>query len=178
MRKSCVWLIIPLIVLVLAQLSTGVLAKPSSDSVVVATFNVPVDPGSSEFVKRVVQYAIDQNASAIVITMNTPGGLLGDMVSIVSSIGLANQSGIPVYTLVVPNGLAGSAGSYIAMASNKILMGPGSAIGPSTPIVVGGSTLEQNHTQSAMLNLMTSLAERWGRNQTMAYEMVQGDQAF
>ena len=84
MRKSCVWLIIPLIVLVLAQLSTGVLAKPSSDSVVVATFNVPVDPGSSEFVKRVVQYAIDQNASAIVITMNTPGGLLGDMVSIVS----------------------------------------------------------------------------------------------
>jgi membrane-bound serine protease (ClpP class) len=178
MRKSCVWLIIPLIVLVLGQLSTDVLAKPSSDSVVVATFNVPVDPGSSEFVKRVVQYAIDQNASAIVITMNTPGGLLGDMISIVSSIGLANQSGIPVYTLVVPNGLAASAGSYIAMASNKILMGPGSAIGPSTPIVVGGSTLQQNHTQSAMLNLMTSLAERWGRNQTMAYEMVQGDQAF
>ncbi len=146
--------------------------------VVVADFSVPVDPGSSAFMSRVVSTAQSQNAAAIIIEMNTPGGLLSDMVSIVGFITTANQSGIPTYTFIVPNGLGASAGSYIAMATNKILMAPGSEIGPSTPIVVGGSALEQNHTQAAMLDYMTSLAERWGRNTTAIYDMVQYDQAF
>ncbi len=146
--------------------------------VVVADFSVPVDPGSSAFMSRVVSTAQSQHATAIVIEMNTPGGLLSDMVSIVGSITTANQSGIPTYTFIVPNGLGASAGSYIAMATNKILMAPGSEIGPSTPIVVGGSALEQNHTQAAMLDYMTSLAERWGRNTTAVYDMVQYDQAY
>src|ERR1700751_3565564 len=104
--------------------------------------------------------------------MNTPRGLLNDMTSIIRVIDLANQSGIPTYTYVPPDALAASAGSYIAMASNKILMGTGSEIGPSTPIVVGGSALEQNHTEDGMLSLMTSLAEKWGRNSTAAQNMV------
>jgi membrane-bound serine protease (ClpP class) len=155
-------------------------ASPQGPSglVVIANFNMAVDPGSAAFMKRVANYAASQNAVAIVIEMNTPGGLLNDMVSIISSITDANQSGIPTYTYVVQNGLAASAGSYIAMATNEILMGPGSAIGPSTPIVVGGTELEQNHTQGAMLKLMVSLAQRWGRNSTAAYGMVQGDQAY
>jgi membrane-bound serine protease (ClpP class) len=110
--------------------------------------------------------------------MNTPGGNLNDMLAIVGSITSANQSGIPTYTFITTNGLGASAGSYIAMATNRILMAPGSEIGPSTPIVVGGTDLEQNHTQAAMLNLMTSLAEKWGRNTTAVFSMVQADQAF
>lgn len=146
--------------------------------VIIAQFDVPVDAGSSQFMKSVVQRAINQKASAIVINMNTPGGLLSDMISIVSSVTDANQSGIPTYTYVVPNGLAASAGSYIAMACNKIYMGPGCEIGPSTPIVVGGTALEQNHTESAMLKLLVGLAEKWGRNTTAAYQMVKVDLAF
>lgn len=154
-------------------------AQEASGSVLILNFNVPVDPGSSAFVARAVNLAITENASALVFQMNTPGGLLSDMVSIVSSIADANQAGIPTYTFVVPNGLAASAGSYIAMATNKIFMGPGSVIGPSTPIVVGGTELEQNHTEAAMLELMTSLAQKWGRNDTTApYEMVVLDEAF
>ena len=95
------------------------------------------------------------------------------MISIISSIPSANQSGIPTYTFVVPNGLVASAGSYIAMATNRIYMATGSVIRPSTPIVVGGTYLEQNHTQAAMLNLLVSLAQKWGRNATAAYFMVQ-----
>ena len=38
--------------------------------------------------------------------------------------------------------------------------------------------MEQNHTQSAMLQLLVSLAQKWGRNATAAYDMVQGDQAY
>ena len=127
---------------------------------------------------RVVATAQSQNAAAIVIEMNTPGGSLSDMLSIISSITAANQSGIPTYTFIVPNGLGASAGSYIAMATNKILMAPGSIIGPSTPYIIGGTDLEQNHTQAAMLSLLTSLAENWGRNTTAVYDMVQSNQAF
>ena len=57
-------------------------------------------------------------------------------------------------------------------------MGPGCEIGPSTPIVVGGTALEQNHTESAMLKLLVGLAEKWGRNTTAAYQMVKVDLAF
>ncbi|HYB93305.1 MAG TPA: nodulation protein NfeD [archaeon] len=152
--------------------------QAATSPVVIVNFNVPVDPGSSSFVSSAVRYAIANGASAIVIEMNTPGGLLSDMLSIINSITVANQSGIPTYTFVISNGLAASAGSYIAMASNKIFMAPGSAIGPSTPIVVGGTSLEQNHTQAAMLSEMVSLSDKWGRNSTAAYNMVQSDVAF
>jgi membrane-bound serine protease (ClpP class) len=152
--------------------------RGATGPVVVVNFNVPVDPGSSSFVDSAVSYAIGNGASAIVIEMNTPGGLLSDMLSIINSITRANQSGIPTYTFVVPNGLAASAGSYIAMATNRIFMANGSEIGPSTPIVVGGTALEQNHTQAAMLSEMVSLADKWGRNTTAAFEMVQEDIAF
>jgi membrane-bound serine protease (ClpP class) len=155
-------------------------ARPeaSGNVVVLVDFDVPVDPGSAAFVSRVVTTAQSQSAAAIVIRMNTPGGSLSDMLSIVSSVSTANESGIPTYTFIVPNGLGASAGSYIAMATNRILMAPGSEIGPSTPIVVGGTALEQNHTQAAMLDFLTSLAEKWGRNSTAVFQMVQSDQAF
>jgi membrane-bound serine protease (ClpP class) len=163
---------------VFAQYFESAAAQNASGSVLVVNFDVPVDAGSSAFMTRAVLLAQTQGASAIVIEMNTPGGLLSDMLSIVQSIQNANQSGIPTYTYVPPNALAASAGSYIAMASNKILMGPGSEIGPSTPIVVGGSTLQQNHTEDAMIKLMVGLAQKWNRNATAAYNMVYGDQAF
>ncbi len=153
-------------------------AQNPSGPLIIADFSVPVDPGSSAFMQRVVASAVSQNASAIMIEMNTPGGLLSDMTSIIDSITTANESDIPTYTYVVPNGLAASAGSYIAMATNRILMGSGAAIGPSTPIVVGGTALEQNHTQAAMLKLLVSEAQKWGRNATAAYDMVQGDVAY
>jgi len=147
-------------------------------AVVVVNFDVGVDPGSAAMMSRAVSTAESLDASAILIVMNTPGGLLESMLSIVDSIGSANQSGIPTYTYVPPNDLAASAGSYIAMASNKILMGHGSEIGPSTPIVEGGTPLEQNHTEDAMISLMVSLAQKWHRNATAAYLMVYADQAY
>ncbi len=158
--------------------ASAITPQASGNQVIIADFNVPVDPGSSAFMARVVSTAQNQHAAAIVIEMNTPGGLLSDMVDIINSITLANQSGIPVYTFIVPNGLGASAGSYIAMATNRILMAPGSIIGPSTPYIIGGTELEQNHTQAAMLSLLTSLAQNWGRNTTAAFDMVQSNQAF
>ena len=128
-----------------------------SGSVIIANFNFPVDPGSSTFMARVVSTAQGDHAAAIVIEMNTPGGFVSDMQSIVNSIKAANSTGIPTYTFIVPDGFGASAGSYIAMASNRILMAPGSAIGPSTPIVVGGTALGAESHSSLFPQLHASL---------------------
>ncbi len=173
------------VLLALSALSVAVLgsalpasAEATQGRAVLVNFDVPVDPGSSSLMSSALVTAKADNSPAIVIEMNTPGGFLSDMADIVSTIEQANQSGIPTYTYVPPNALAASAGSYIAMASNEIIMGPGSEIGPSTPIVVGGTALEQNHTEGAMISLMVSLAEKWGRNSTAAQSMVYSDVAF
>ena len=150
----------------------------SGPTVVLVNFDVTVDLGATKMMERALATAEAYHAKAIVIVMNTPGGYLSDMVNIVSIIERAQQEGIEVLTYVPPDGMAASAGSYIAMASNSILMGNGSFIGPSTPIVVGGTPLEQNHTESAMLALMESLAAKWGRNVTAAENMVLYDMAY
>ncbi|MDG6967642.1 MAG: nodulation protein NfeD [Nitrososphaerota archaeon] len=169
--------------LVLAAVLLGTFALRASAAgqegqVVVVDFSVPVDPGASSLMAEAVTVAKVDHSPAIVIEMNTPGGLLSDMTNIISTIQDANQSGIPTYTYVPPSALAASAGSYIAMATNRILMGSGSEIGPSTPIVQGGSALQQNHTEDAMVSLMVSLAQKWGRNATAAREMVLSDVAY
>ncbi len=162
----------------MASVASAAEGLPGQPTVIVVDFSVPVDPGSSSLMANALSSARSSGSPAIVIEMNTPGGLLSDMTAIISIIQQANQSGIATYTYVPPNALAASAGSYIAMASNRILMGPGSEIGPSTPIVEGGTPLEQNHTAGAMLSLMTSLAEKWGRNTTAAHAMVLSDVAY
>lgn len=170
-----------LLALVVGGVAATVAAQQTSGGgVLLVNFDVPVDAGSSAMMQRAVATAQSQHDKAIVIEMNTPGGLLSDMLNIVGSIHSANQSQIPVYTWVVPDGLGASAGSYIAMATNRIYMGPGSELGPSTPIVEGVSntSLQQNHTEDAMIKLMVSLANQWGRNATAAYYMVYGDRAY
>ncbi len=164
-----------MITLSLIQRAVLLLATSSQGEVIIVNLNVPIDPGSSGMMARAISQAQSTGASAVIIDMNTPGGLLSDMLSIVDSIG---NSSVPVYTYVGNDSLAASAGSCIAMATRIIFMGPGSEIGPSTPIVEGGTALEQNHTASAMLLFMSSLAEKNNRNTTAASNMVLYDIAF
>jgi membrane-bound serine protease (ClpP class) len=174
-------LILALVVMVLCLGTLSRVSAASTPSVLVADFSVAVDPGSDQFIHGVVAQAQTDGLKAIVIEMNTPGGLLANMQDIINDITAARDSGIKVYTYVVPSGWAASAGSYIAMATDGIYMGDSSAIGSSTPIVVGGTDLEENHTESFMLAYMVTLAESHGRNATAAAAaaaMVLDDKAY
>ncbi|PNV81299.1 MAG: serine protease [Fervidicoccus sp.] len=110
--------------------------------------------------------------------MNTPGGYLDSMMSIVNMTLQAEQKNITVVTFVPPGGMAASAGSYIAVASDKIYMSNGTFIGPSTPIVEGGNAEEQAHVKNAMLAWMVSLAQLHGRNVTAVKAMVLNNTAY
>ncbi|MDA4111839.1 MAG: ATP-dependent Clp protease proteolytic subunit, partial [Thaumarchaeota archaeon] len=147
-----------------------------SNEVVVIQLNVPIDQGSAGLVSRGIDRAEADKAAAVIIDMNTPGGLLQDMVTIVDVI---SNSTVPVYTYVGNDSAAASAGSYIAMATDKIFMGPGSQIGPSTPYILGGGTqLEQNHTSEYAVSFLQSLATEHGRNVTAATQMAAFDIAY
>ncbi len=150
----------------------------AKSEVVVIQLYEQIDQGSASMVTRGMARAQSDHAAAVVIDMNTPGGLLSDMVTMINAINASQRIRIPVYTFVGNDSSAASAGSYVAMATRGIYMAPGSEIGPSTPYIIGGTQLEQQHVQNYALSLMESLAQSNGRNVTAAGIMVSNNTAY
>ena len=160
--------------------ATGPAPLASPNGALLVTFDVQVDPGSADYVERAAQAALASNRD-LVIVMNTPGGLLGSMQQIVTSIVKVqdqSQGRLSVFTFVPPGALAASAGSYIALASNQVYMGSGSIIGPSTPYIIGGDPLQLQHVHNAMVAYIRSLAERNGYNVAAAVSMADNNTAY
>ena len=93
-----------------------------------------VGPASTDLVIRAIEDAGEANAEALVIRMDTPGGLDKSMRDLVKAILAAD---VPVITYVSPDGArAASAGTYIAYASHIAAMAPATNIGSSTPVSI------------------------------------------
>jgi len=101
----------------------------------------PIGPGISSYVVTALKQAQSRDLSAILITLNTPGGLDSSMREIVQEILASNK---PVVCYVSPSGArAASAGTYILMACPVAAMAPGTTIGAATPIAIGGGASPQ-----------------------------------
>jgi membrane-bound serine protease (ClpP class) len=131
-----------------------------------------INPVAAEFIGRSLQEADRIHAEALVIELDTPGGLDTSMRSIVKDI---LSSPVPVITYVSPSGArAASAGVFIAMASHVAAMAPGTNIGAAHPVTVGGKmdkTMSEKATNDAAAYIK-SLAERNGRNAAWAEDAV------
>src|SRR5436305_2968811 len=92
-----------------------------------------VAPSLLAFLRRAIKTAESNEASAIVFDMNTYGGRLDTATDIVNAL---NQTKIPTYAFINTN--AGSAGSLIAIATQRIYMAPVSAIGAAAPLLSSG----------------------------------------
>ncbi|WP_241761816.1 NfeD family protein [Thermoplasma acidophilum] len=165
------------LLLLLVSIAADSQAQPQKN-VVVIYLDEEIDAGSAAMITSTMNSISNTTTAAVVIDMNTPGGELENMIQMVSSITSAESRGIITITYVPQNAMAASAGSYVAMATDYIFMANGTYIGPSTPIVVGGTSLEQQHTTSAMEQYMVSLAAEHGRNTTAAYSMVSNNTAY
>ncbi|WP_218961149.1 NfeD family protein [Ruegeria sediminis] len=96
----------------------------------------PIGPATVHHVERVLRYSKDQPTEAVVLKLNTPGGLADAMREIISEILV---SPVPVITYVAPPGAhAASAGTYILYASHVAAMAPGTNLGAATPVAIGG----------------------------------------
>jgi membrane-bound serine protease (ClpP class) len=160
-----------------AQVIQGQANGVKAPVVALVNFDIGVDQGASNYVQSASSFAI-ANHEDMIIVMNTPGGLLEDMLSIVSSIQNVQNHGLKVFTFVPPDGAAASAGSYIALATNAIYMGNGSVIGPSTPYIIGGTSSEEMHVVNFSVAYIGALAARNGYNVSAAENMARSNVAY
>jgi membrane-bound serine protease (ClpP class) len=140
-----------------------------------------VSPPLSDYYRRGLKEAQAAKAEAVVLVIDTPGGLLDSTREIVTQILLSET---PVITYVYPQGgRAASAGAFIVIAGHVAAMAPGTNIGASSPVFMGGGgegtdaeneqlkTLLKKATEDAAA-FMRALAEKRGRNVAWAERAV------
>jgi len=141
-------------------------------NVMVITIDGVINPVSAEFIQKSIHKANDKKYEALVIELDTPGGLDASMRSIVKEM---IGSEVPVIVFVSPSGSrAASAGAFITLAAHIAAMSPGTNIGAAHPVGVGGKmdkTMTEKATNDAVAYIK-ALAEKSGRNAQWAEDAV------
>ena len=128
-----------------------------------------VDPIIADHITSVIQRANDDHDAAVLITIDTPGGLGSSMDEIDEAI---LGSAVPVIGYVAPSGArAASAGAFVLMSSPVAAMAPGTNVGASTPIGLSGGDLADKVTNDAAAS-MRKLAQTYDRNADVAESFV------
>ncbi|MCU0373892.1 MAG: nodulation protein NfeD [Chitinophagaceae bacterium] len=150
--------------------------KPGS--MVRLTVDGAINPVVAEYIKNGVQQAENQQAAALILHLNTPGGLLKSTREIVNYM---LDARVPIVVYVTPSGgHAGSAGVFITMAAHVAAMAPGTNIGAAHPVNLQGamdSIMSSKSTNDAAA-FIRSIAEKRGRNATWAEEAVRSSAAL
>jgi membrane-bound serine protease (ClpP class) len=123
-----------------------------------------INPASADFIHNGIEKAARENATCIIIHLNTPGGLLKSTRMIVSDI---LESPVPVVVYISPGGAqAGSAGVFITLAAHIAAMAPGTNIGAAHPVTMQqqmDSTMNEKVTNDAAA-FIRSIAVKRHRN--------------
>lgn len=149
-------------------------AAQSSGFVYVARFKLPITPVSAQYYDRLIATAERDGANALVIELDTPGGLVSSMQTMVQR---TLASSVPVMVYVAPQGaMSASAGVFIVYASHVAAMAPNTTIGSAEVILNGGSeadgatpetgdaAAERRKVTNLLISQITNLAEHRGRN--------------
>jgi membrane-bound serine protease (ClpP class) len=148
--------------------AAAVLVAPAGASaarVLAIEFDNDVNPVTRDFVREQLKRAEEEQFDAVVILLDTPGGLVPSMEDIVKA---ELASGVPVIVYVSPEGAsATSAGAFIAQAGDLLAMAPQTTLGSSTPVGGGGENLPDDLREKAVEKLsaqLRGLARDHGRN--------------
>jgi membrane-bound serine protease (ClpP class) len=131
-----------------------------------------ISPSSADYIVTAIKQAEKEKAAALVIELDTPGGLDTSMRVIIKEMLAAER---PIVVYVAPSGArAASAGAFITLAAHIAAMAPGTNIGAAAPVAMGGQmdkTMEKKVTNDAAAYIRT-IAEKRGRPIDLAEEWV------
>lgn len=152
--------------------TTTLHAQPTSH-VAVADMEMGIFPGTGEYLRSVIEEAPIRGAKAIIINLDTPGGMLQTSQDMVK---LMFESKVPVIIYVSPTGAtATSAGVFITMASHVAVMAPGTTIGAAHPVSGDGKNIESDmraKAENMTVAMVKSISEQRGRNVAWAEKAV------
>jgi membrane-bound serine protease (ClpP class) len=158
------------------------LTSISSAEVLKIVVNDTIQPITEEYIARAIDEAQRRNDQAVLIEINTPGGLVESTRHIIEKI---TSSQVPVILYVAPSGSrAGSAGIFILEAADIAAMAPGTNAGAAHPVLLFGPN--QVKTDDEMKQkiendsaaLMRSVVSRRGRNVELAESAVRESKSF
>jgi membrane-bound serine protease (ClpP class) len=151
----------------------GATASAANPRVLVATLADDINPVSQDYLQDQVRRAESGGYDALVVELDTPGGLGSSMREIVKTF-LASPVAIVVY--VSPAGSsADSAGAVIGQAADVLAMAPQTNIGSSTPITTNGTDFSKDLRRKVVNDAaayVAELAREHGRNAKAAEAMV------
>jgi len=168
----------------LAFFAAGAKAAPG-DKALVVEISGAISIAAQRQVSRAIEQARRDNAVAVLIQLDTPGGLVTSTRDIIRDIMI---SPVPVIVYVAPSGArAASAGTFLVYASHLAAMAPGTNLGAATPVQLGGvpgvpqpkddkKPSEPSAAEKKAINdtvaLLRSLAQMRGRNPDFADKAV------
>jgi membrane-bound serine protease (ClpP class) len=179
-KKIPGWLfIIAVIVGLILLIQGGRSAQAASLHVDLVTLNSEIDTASSRLLTRAIENAEHDEAQALVIEINSPGGDLDSMYRMEQE---ELTSKVPIIAYVAPaGGHAASAASFITLAAHIAVMAPTTRIGAASPVSSTGgdigSTLKSK-IENDLVAGITSVQSRYHRNVGMAVKMVTDATAY
>ena len=169
---------------IFARITLGFLAAVvfpaiSSAEVLKIAVDDTIQPVSAEYIARAIDEAARRNDQAILMVMNTPGGLVESTREIIEKI---TNSPVPVIIYVTPSGSrAASAGFFILESADIAAMSPGTNTGAAHPVILGGGNMDdvmKQKMENDAAALMRSVAARRGRNVEVAESTVRQSKSF
>ncbi|MGO9085423.1 MAG: NfeD family protein [Candidatus Sulfotelmatobacter sp.] len=155
---------------------------PAQAEILKIVIDDTIQPISQEYVSRAIDEARRRGDQAVLIEMNTPGGLVSSTREIIEAI---TSSSVPVIVYVTPTGgHAGSAGIFILESADIAAMAPGTAAGAAHPVaLIGPVQLKPDDEMKRKMEndtaaLMRSVASKRGRNVQAAESAVLESKSF
>jgi membrane-bound serine protease (ClpP class) len=154
-------------------------AQAQQPRVVLIRLDDTIQPISADYLARGLDTAAAEHADAVLIEINTPGGLLESMRQMVSKV---IASPVPVIAYVAPSGSrAGSAGFFLLEAADVAAMAPGTNAGAAHPVVEGGAKLDdimKQKLENDTSAFLRSYVARRERNVQAAEDAVRSSKSY
>ncbi len=169
-----IWLPVILLFLLTIIVFSGqnTVLSQSSGEIYLVPLEGTITAGNVAFVKRMIDEAEHNNAEAIIVQLNTPGGLVDATFNLCSKF---IESEVPVVVYVSPAGsIAASAGAFILLSSDIAVMSPATSVGAAQPVMMSpeGTATADDKTTKFIAKQIREFAEVKGRPGDIAERFV------